>query len=84
MNSKQRKTLEAIFSHPAPKNLAWDDLISLLRAIDCDMVKDGGSHFAFRRDNHKADFHRPHPGKELKRYQVEDARTFLIKIGVTP
>jgi predicted RNA binding protein YcfA (HicA-like mRNA interferase family) len=48
------------------------------------MVKDGGSHFAFRRDNQKADFHRPHPGKELKRYQVEDAKTFLVKIGVTP
>ena len=68
MNSKQRKTLEVIFSLPTPKNLAWDDLVSLLRALGCDMVKDGGSHFAFRLDKQKADFHRPHPGKELKPY----------------
>ena len=84
MNSKQRKTLEAIFSHPVPKNLVWDDLVSLLHALGCDMVKDGGSHFAFRRYNQKVDFHRPHPGRELKRYQVEDAKAFLIKIGVKP
>ena len=84
MNSKQRKTLEAIFFLPPPKNLTWDDLVSLLCALGCDMAKDGGSHVAFRRDNHKADFHRPHPGKELKRYQVEDAKIFLLKIGVKP
>jgi hypothetical protein len=29
-------------------------------------------------------FHRPHPEKEAKRYQVRDAREFLIKAGVTP
>jgi hypothetical protein len=84
MNSRQRKTLAEIFSHPPPKNLAWDDLVSLLRALGCDMVKGGGSRFAFRRDNQKADFHRPHPGQELKRYQVEDAKAFLAKIGVKP
>jgi predicted RNA binding protein YcfA (HicA-like mRNA interferase family) len=84
MNSKHRKTLEAIFSSPTPKTLAWDDLVSLLLALGCDMEKDGGSHFAFRRDSQKADFHRPHPGKELKPYQVRDAQTFLVKIGVEP
>ena len=84
MNNRQRKTLEAIFSFPTPKNLAWDDLVSLLWALGCDMVKGGGSHFAFRRDNQKADFHRPHPGKELKPYQVRDAKAFLVKIGVMP
>ena len=31
-----------------------------------------------------ARFHRPHPAKEAKRYQVRDAREFLEKIGVKP
>lgn len=31
-----------------------------------------------------ATFHRPHPAKEAKRYQVRDARAFLIRIGVQP
>ena len=84
MNNRQRKTLVAIFSNPAPKTVAWDDLVALLSALGCDMEKDGGSHCAFRRDNQKVDFHRPHPGKELKPYQVRDARAFLVKIGVLP
>jgi hypothetical protein len=29
-------------------------------------------------------FHRPHPAKEAKRYQVRAARDFLERIGVTP
>jgi hypothetical protein len=29
-------------------------------------------------------FHRPHPAKEAKRYQVRDAREFLIKLGYQP
>jgi hypothetical protein len=28
--------------------------------------------------------HRPHPGKEAKRYQVEEVREFLERAGVTP
>jgi hypothetical protein len=37
MNSKHRKALEAIFSVPAPKNLTWGDLVSLMKALGCDM-----------------------------------------------
>ena len=29
-------------------------------------------------------FHRPHPEKEAKAYQVRDARDFLTTAGVTP
>lgn len=28
--------------------------------------------------------HRPHPGKEAKRYQVEEARELLERVGVLP
>jgi hypothetical protein len=31
-----------------------------------------------------ASFHRPHPAKEAKRYQVRDARDYLIRLGITP
>nr|WP_317891603.1 type II toxin-antitoxin system HicA family toxin [Pseudomonas sp. PDM13] len=31
-----------------------------------------------------ASFHRPHPKKEAKPYQVRDARLFLEQAGVTP
>ena len=29
-------------------------------------------------------FHRPHPAKEAKHYQVRAARAYLIRLGVTP
>jgi len=29
-------------------------------------------------------FHPPHPGKEARKYQVENAREFLQKIGIVP
>ncbi|WP_244506644.1 hypothetical protein [Phyllobacterium sp. YR620] len=29
-------------------------------------------------------FHRPHPTKEAKRYQVRAARAFLERIGIEP
>ena len=28
--------------------------------------------------------HRPHPGKEAKRYQVEEARELLERVGIEP
>lgn len=28
--------------------------------------------------------HRPHPGKEAKRYQVEEVRELLERIGIKP
>lgn len=43
-----------------------------------------GSRVKFEKDGIIASFHRPHPDKEAKRYQVRDAREFLMQIGVTP
>lgn len=48
MNSKQRKTLEAIFSTPVPKTLAWKDIESLFRALGCTVVEGDGSRVSFR------------------------------------
>lgn len=31
-----------------------------------------------------ATFHRPHPAKEAKPYQVRDARAYLEILGITP
>ncbi|MBQ3059437.1 MAG: type II toxin-antitoxin system HicA family toxin [Desulfovibrio sp.] len=84
MNSGQRKTLAAIFATPIPKNLIWADIESLFIALGCELCEGSGSRVAFRRDGKKADFHRPHPGKEAKPYQVRDAREFLIRLGERP
>ncbi len=84
MNSKHRKTLAAIFKSPVPKNLVWDDLKSLLLHIGCEIIEGDGSRVGFELNGQRLDFHRPHPGKEAKPYQVKAAREFLKLLEVKP
>ena len=84
MNSKQRKTLEAVFAKPPGKTLEWAAIESLLMATGCALVEGNGSRVRFVKDGHVAAFHCPHPAKEAKAYQVEQARDFLTLIGVKP
>lgn len=84
MNSKHQKTLEAIFGKPTPSGLEWVRIESLLVAVGCTVVEGRGSRVRFVLGEHVATFHRPHPAKEAKPYQVTDAKTFLQLIGVTP
>ena len=84
MNNKHRKTLEAIFSSPLPSNLKWKRIESLLIALGATIIEGSGSRVSFVLNNEKGDFHRPHPGKEAKRYQVKNAQDFLTKAGVQP
>lgn len=48
------------------------------------MVEGSGSRVRFVKDDEVETFHRPHPAKEAKRYQVRDARGYLIRLGVKP
>jgi len=57
---------------------------SLLVGIRCTVIEGSGSRVRFERDGHMAFFHRPHPEKEAKRYQIRDARRFLEILGVRP
>jgi len=84
MNSKQKRTLQAIFTDPVKGTIAWSDIENLLIAIGCEIIEGDGSRVRFRHSGVSAYFHRPHPAKEAKRYQVRDAREFLTLIGVTP
>ena len=84
MNGKHRKTLQAIFSQPTSGSLEWKRIEGLLIAIGCEVVEGRGSRVRFVFGQHVGTFHRPHPAKEAKTYQVVDARDFLILIGVKP
>ena len=84
MHSTHRKTLERVFSEPVPHNLEWKRIESLLLAIGCELIEGQGSRVGFKLGDLRADFHRPHPGKEAKPYQVRTAREFLRKLEVIP
>ena len=84
MNSKHRKTLEAIFSEPVNGNLEWRKIEALFLALGAELNERSGSRVSFVLNGEKLDVHRPHPGKEALKYRVKDARNFLTNAGVNP
>lgn len=84
MNNAHQKTLEAIFRQPVPANLEWRRIETLFLAIGARLIEGSGSRVRFFLKDVVGTFHRPHPQKEAKPYQVRDARDFLEKVGVRP
>ena len=84
MNSKQRRALRAVFTDPVSPSIAWSDIESLLAAVSCTILEGRGSRVRFEKDGMVQTFHRPHPDPEAKRYQVRDARAYLVRLGVKP
>lgn len=83
VNSKHRKALKAVFADPVSGTIHWSDIEALLVALGCEVIEGNGSRVRFHLGGSIATFHRPHPEKEAKRYQVKDARAFLLQLGLT-
>ncbi len=84
MNRRQKRTLEALFAEPVSGTIAWAAIESLLVAAGCEIVEGRGSRVRFVKDGMVETFHRPHPAKEAKKYQVRAARDYLVRLGVRP
>ena len=84
LNKRHQRTLKAIFSTQTPATLQWRRIEALFIALGA--IKEEGleSSVTFKLKKEQTTFHRPHPQKEAKRYQVRDARDFLKKAGITP
>ncbi len=64
--------------------LEWSRIEALFKAAGALTIEGRGSCVRFELNGLVATFHRPHPRKEAKPYQVRDARRFLEQAGVTP
>lgn len=84
LSSAHQETLLQIFKSPTPRNLEWRKVESLLIAAGCQVIEGRGSRVRFEKDGKVATFHRPHPAKEAKPYQLKDARAFLELLEVKP
>jgi hypothetical protein len=84
MNSKQQKVLALVYKDPIPKSLEWMQIENLLLAVGVELIEGNGSRVRFHKEGIVATFHRPHPKKEAKPYQIKDARNFLIQLGIKP
>ena len=84
MNAKHRRTLVAIFAKPTSASIVFADIEALFRALGGSVSEREGSRVRIDLNGEQWRCHRPHPGKEAKRYQVEEARELLERAGVLP
>ena len=84
MKAKRRKILRAVFATPTKANIKFADIESLLVSLGGKVKEGAGSRMSVTVSGKTVFFHRPHPGKEARKYQVENAREFLQTIGVEP
>jgi len=84
VNAKQRKVLTAIFLKPTLASIIFADIDSLVKGLGGTVAEREGSRVSVQLMGEEWRCHRPHPGKEAKRYQVEQARDLLDRVGVRP
>jgi hypothetical protein len=84
VNSKHRETLAAVFGRPTSSSIVFSDIEALVKALGGSIHEREGSRVKLVLGGHEWRCHRPHPGKEAKRYQVEEARALLEQAGVKP
>ncbi len=84
VNTKHRKTLRAIFARPTSASIVFADIEALVIALGGEVHEREGSRVRIVLGAEQWRCHRPHPGKEAKRYQVEEMREILERAGVKP
>ncbi|WP_025099694.1 type II toxin-antitoxin system HicA family toxin [Burkholderia sp. A1] len=84
MKTKHARTLIAIFSRPTLASIVFSEIELLVVALGGTVHEGDGSRIVFELNGKRRYHHRPHPGKEAKRYQVEDLRDWFIEMRIKP
>ncbi|MCC5637048.1 type II toxin-antitoxin system HicA family toxin [Nostoc sp. CHAB 5844] len=82
LNSKNQKTLNAVFENPVRANISGNDIESMLIALGAEVSQGSGSRVRIALGEVRAVFHRPHPEKETDKGAVKSMRRFLIEAGI--
>jgi hypothetical protein len=82
VNSRQRRTLQAIFQEPTRADLSWREIESLFDALGAEVREGKGSRVRVLLNGVAAVFHRPHPRPAAGKGAVESVREFLIRARV--
>ena len=84
MTGKHRRTLTTLFIVPTRRNIRFAAIEALIVALGGDVREGAGSRVVFELRGERVYLHRPHPGHEAKRYQVEEVREFLRRLEIRP
>lgn len=77
-----RRTLDAIFHHPAPHNLSWMDTLGLLTHLGSAEEKADGKYSLTINGKHLI-FRKPH-GKHLDAREITGLRHYFASAGISP
>jgi predicted RNA binding protein YcfA (HicA-like mRNA interferase family) len=82
--SKTQKLLAILASKPVPRDFLWSDFVTLMRHLGYQEHSGAGSRRKFIHSSTKQviSLHEPHPGKELKVYQVKEVVEALKSAGL--
>ena len=84
MNSKHRRTLDAIFMDPVSGSIKWRAIEAMLRAMGSEIEEGSGSRVHVLLNGIPATFHRPHPRPDADKGAVKAVRRFLTTAGRRP
>jgi hypothetical protein len=84
MQKRHQKTLQVLFRQPTSGTVVFADIEALILALGGEVLEREGSRVKITLKGEQWRCHRPHPGKEAKKYQVEEARELLERVGVKP
>ena len=84
MKAKHQKTLTTLFQKPTLGGIVFADIEALVEAMGGQVVEREGSRVKIMLRGEQWRCHRPHPGKEARKYQVEEARALLERTGIHP
>ena len=84
MKAKHRKTLAAVFAKPTRGGIVFADIEKLVAAAGGSVREGEGSRVVFEIAGLREYLHRPHPGKEARKYQVETIRAWFESLEITP
>jgi hypothetical protein len=84
MTVRHRRTLKALFTAPTRRNVRFSDIVALIVALGGEVREGAGSRVVFELQGRRLYLHRPHPGHQAKRYQVEEVREFLHALEIQP
>jgi hypothetical protein len=82
MNSRNKKTLTAIFQEPVRSDINWSEIESLLISLGAEVSEGSGSRVRVALNGVRAVFHRPHPKKITDKGAIKSVRRFLLTAGV--
>ena len=84
MKARHRRTLEGIFTRPTRSGIVFADIEALVLALGGEVREGEDSRVVFELKGKRNYLHRPHPGKEARKYQVEEIREWLQEMELIP